>query len=782
MRKLTTYSSGRRFCTPTGSKFLLFTLSICTLLFPLFLIGQTADQYKRLDSLLAKNQNYNQFDSTKVKILTEVYRQYMRMKDVDRMEDYADRTIQLAQQLKLRKFVAITYYRRGLFYHGRANYGKAESNYLSAIGEYNQLKNLDMIAGTYLNLGAMYAGIPDYAKSLEVNQKAIAIYEKMGNESDMASCYTNIASIYQNLGKASQSLIYLQMALKVFTKDDESVRGVSVVYNLMGSAYFDASNEELNKMGNTDKERLQIALFNFEKSLALAESLKDNGLIASNKRNIGNVYNEMGENDLALKSYQKAIQISQVGDDKSMHAECLYALGHFYRKQKDFDNAIVLYSSSFAIAKENNFLETKKNAALGLSDVYEVLNNYDESLAFYKEYVLVRDQIFNREKEREITRRQMQIDFGFKEKDYQFKQKITDIELQKQVLLARQQQQELFLRKQQLILSDKEKTLQRFTFLKKQADLEMDRQLQKNKFERAKLQSKYETSLRDKQIIKQEQQINFDWRVKIFLTAAITLVLLTAFLIFLNQRKTTRLNIIINTQKRQLEQLNRVKDRIFSVVSHDMRTPINSLISFIQLLEGGNIEQEKLTKYASSLKNNLSYTSTMMENLLNWAASQMQGFNPHLEVLKLQELVVEVTKSMQDHAQQKNISITNHINEQVECKADANMLALVIRNLLTNAVKFTPQGGEITLSSISNENNIEIKVADSGVGLSSGQINHFNKSEYLATGESSLGTNNEKGTGLGLMLCRTFITLMEGHIRVEPNESGGTTFTITLPK
>ncbi|RZK18542.1 MAG: tetratricopeptide repeat protein [Pedobacter sp.] len=744
-------------------------------------VAQTTAQQKRLDSLLIRNQNYNRFDSTKVKILTEVYRQYIRMKDADHVDDYVDRTIQLSQQLKLNAFSAIAYYRRGLFYHGRTNYIKAEADYKSAIIEYNLVKNLDMIAGTYLNLGAMYASIPDYAKSLEVNQKAIAIYEKLGNDLDMASCYTNISSIYQDLGKASQSLIYLQMALKVFTENEGNERGVAVVHNLIGSAYFDASKDELMKMGTTVKDRLKVALFNFEKSLTIAESINDNGLIASNKRSIGNVYHETGENELALKSYQRAIQISKVGDDKSLYADCLFALGSFYQKQKDYENALVLYSSSYDIANQNSLLEIQKRSAFGLSDIYEGLNKYDEALAFYKEYITIKDQIFNKDKEREITRRQMQIDFGFKEKDYQFKQKITDIELQRQVLLAKQQQQELFLKKQQLALSDKEKTLQRLTFLKKQVDLEIDREVQKNKFERAKLQGKYETSLRDKQIIKQEQQIKFDWRVKIFLTVAITLVLLTALVIFLNQRKTTRLNRIISTQKRELEQLSRVKDRIFSVVSHDMRTPVNSIISFIQLLEAGNIEQAKLTKYASSLRNNLTYTSTMMENLLNWAASQMQGFNPYLEALDASKVVVEVVKSLQDQANEKGIKLHNKVLEQTKCKADANMLSLIIRNLVSNAIKFTAVNGEISVSSITSLKNIEIKITDNGVGLTTEQINHFNKPGYLGAGVSSLGTNNEKGTGLGLMLCRTFVGLMEGNIKVEQNTTKGTTFTISLP-
>ncbi|RDC55753.1 hypothetical protein DU508_15910 [Pedobacter chinensis] len=707
--------------------------------------------------MLLQNQTYNQPDSIKVKILTEIYRQYMRMKDVERTEDYVDRTIQLAQKLKLKKFSALAYYRRGLFYHGRTDYVRAEENYLKAVAEYNQIRNLDMVAGTYLNLGALYSIIPDYAKALEVNQKAIAIYEKMGNEQDMASCYTNISSIYQDLGKISQSLIYLKMALKVFLKEGENSRGVGVVYNLMGSAYLNASSDELIKMGTNVQQRLKLALENFERSLKTAEMLKDNELISTNKKSIGNVYNELGENDLALKSYQKAIQISKTSDDKSIYAECLYALGNFYEKQKDYENALVLYANCFDMAKRANLLEIKKKSVLGLSDVYEELKNYDKALAFYKEYILIKDQIFNADKEKEITRRQMQIDFGFKEKDYQFKQKITNIELQKQVLLAKQQQQALFLKQQQLALSDNEKALQRLAFLKKQVDLEIEREVQNGKFERAKLRAKYETSLRDRQINKQEQQIKFDWRVKIFLSVAITLVLLTAIIIFFNQRKTTRLNKIISTQKRKLEHLSRVKDRIFSVVSHDMRTPVNSLISFIQLLEGGAIEQEKLTRYAASLRNNLTYTSTMMENLLNWAASQMQGFNPYLESLDIHNVVLEVVKSLKDQAEQKNITLESSIAADTICKADANMLSLIMRNLISNSIKFTPKGGQISIESSEMPGYLAIKIIDTGIGLTAEQINHFNKPGFLGAGVSTLGTDKEKGTGLGLMLAELLL-------------------------
>ncbi len=755
-----------------------FKIGIAFLMLLFFYINgfaQVNASQKKLDSLLTVNQKNQRTDSTKIKILTEVYRQYMKMRNVEKAEEYLDKTIQLSHDKNLKKFSAIAYYRRGMMYHGRSDYQKAEENYLVAVTEFSSIGNLDMEAGTYLNLGALYGSIPDYAKSLEVNQKAIAIYEKMGNETDMASCYTNISTIYQRLGNQSQALVYMKMALKVFAKEGENVRGVAVVYELIGTNYFEASDRELMEMNVLPNQKVKLALEYYNKSLKVAESIDDKGIIATVRRDLADLYSSTGQKDAAMKSYQKSLELSKTGDDKEAYASTLYALGNFYQKENDFENAISLLGKSLKIAEENRFLDIEKDANLGLSTVYEKQKEYNKSLAYYRQYIAARDKIFNEDKEKEITRRQMQVDFNVKERDYLLKQKLTEGELKRQ-------QQELTLKKQQLALSDKEKALDLLTFQKAKADLDIQRLAQEGKFAKAKYQAQLTASVKDKQISKQNQQIKFDERIKIFLSIASFLILIIAVVIFLSQRKTTRLNKIINNQKRELEQLSKVKDRIFSVVSHDMRTPVNSLISFMQLLEGGNIEQEKLNRYAASLKNNLTYTSTMMENLLNWAASQMQGFNPYLESLDIQYLTGEVIHSLQDSADQKKISIKNLIPIQTFCKADENMLSLVIRNLVSNAIKFTPGGGSVEISSVDLGNQQEIRISDTGVGLNPVQLSHFNKPGYLGAGVSTLGTNKEKGTGLGLLLCRTFVGLMDGNISASNNQTGGSCFIITLKK
>ncbi len=737
--------------------------------------SQIAAPQKKLDSLLNLNQKNLKSDSTKIKILTEVYRQYMRMKNVEMAEACVDKTIQLAHERNLKKFSALAYYRRGMMYHGRSEYQKAEENYQHAVTEFASVGDLDMVAGTYLNMGALYSNIPDYIKSLEVNQKAIAIYEKMGNEVDLASCYTNVSTIYQRLGNQSQALVYMNMALKIFTKDGENSRGAAVVYSLIGSNYFEASDHELMEMNVLPNQKTKLALTYYNKSLKVSEAIGDLGLIATVKRDLADLYSSMGQKDVALKSYQKSVELNKSGDDKEAYAASLYALGNFYQKENDFENAITLLNSSLKIAEDNKLLDIEKQSTLGLSTVYEKLKDYNKSLAYYRQYIAVRDKIFDEEKEKEITRRQLQLDFGIKERNYLLKQKLTDGELKRQ-------QQELELKRQQLVLSDKEKALDLLTFQKAKADLDIQRLAQDNKFAKAKFEAQLASGVKDKQISKQVQQIKFDSRVKLFLTIATALILIIALVIFYNQRKTKRLNIIINNQKRELEQLSKVKDRIFSVVSHDMRTPVNSLISFMQLLEGGNIEQEKLKRYAASLRNSLTYTSTMMENLLNWAASQMQGFNPYLQSLDICELINEVILSLQHHADEKSLVIQNLVPAKTFSKADSNMFMLVIRNIISNAIKFTPDGGKITVRAIAMENTLEIEISDTGIGLTTAQIEHFNKPGYFGVGVSTLGTNKEKGTGLGLLLSRTFISLMDGEINAGINPTGGSYFKIILKK
>ncbi len=257
--------------------------------------------------------------------------------------------------------------------------------------------------------------------------------------------------------------------------------------------------------------------------------------------------------------------------------------------------------------------------------------------------------------------------------------------------------------------------------------------------------------------------------------------LFVAAISYRNNEKNKKLIGIISAQKHELEIAVQTKDRIFSLISHDMRAPVSTMIAFTQLLEYDEVPQENLRKYTIQLKKSLNHTSVLIDNLLNWSSSQMQGFKPFLEICDIGLLVTDVISTLQAQASAKKIVIVNNIPLGMLITADINMAQLVLRNLISNAVKFSYEDGAIDLNAKAYGDKVELSVYDKGMGMSEELVEQFNTNSQLQFVESTLGTHKEKGTGLGLVLCKNFTTLMQGEIFVESQEGQGTTCYVALP-
>lgn len=759
------------------------SLFLCLVLMSFNIISgaQIKTKQEKLDSLLKVYQNHPKEDSIKLVIGKQLYKQYMALRNFGKTEEYVAKTVVLARKIRKEKYAADAFYSIGLFYHGFANYQKAEENYSKAIESYSSSNNFDMVAGTYLNLGALYIDIPDYIEALEVNQKAIDIYLKMNNREDLASCYVNVAQIFRSLNQQYQAINYTRKAENIFATFSQYNRGLASTYSIMGASYLNASDDDLQKLGLSKDQQVKIALNILKKGLIIAEKIDDATTKGPIYQNLAVIYELAGNRKLAIESYENAIKYNNEEDNKTSYASSLIAFGNFYSNEGVYAKADGLLLEALSIGKRDKLLEIQRNSYQKLSENEERRGNFNQSLNYYRSFISFKDQIFNQEKEREINRKQMQLDFTLKENDYQLKQKLTEGELQRQVLFAKQQQQQLILKKQQLQLSDKERLLQRLAFLQTKANLENKQQYQINLLKQQELTALIDKKEKVRQIKLQTSELNFNKKVNIFLGVLALILFGTAVFIFFAQRKTAKLNKIVSEQKQELEKLGKVKDRIFSVVSHDMRTPINSLISLIQLLEAGNIDQSKLIKYASLLKNTLGHTSAMMENLLNWAMSQLQGFKPLKEKFDLQLCVQDIINSMQANSNQKKIQLENIVSSGILCNSDMNMTSLIIRNLVSNAIKFTPNNGSIKILAKNTNDDISISIIDNGVGMSKIQLLAFNESIHQENGINTFGTNQEKGTGIGLLLCKTFTTLMAGTLRAESEPNKGSKFTLTLP-
>ena len=239
--------------------------------------------------------------------------------------------------------------------------------------------------------------------------------------------------------------------------------------------------------------------------------------------------------------------------------------------------------------------------------------------------------------------------------------------------------------------------------------------------------------------------------------------------------------IQLRESEQRLKELNATKDRLFSIIGHDLRGPIGGFKSLIQLLISGYdlSNSKQLLEILKVIHKTANSTYDLLENLLEWAKSQQNEivFNP--EKIELKDLVFNIMNLFSEVILNKEINIVNEIPDDQFLVADKNMLSTVLRNLISNAIKFTPNGKSIKISVANIGDNIKISVQDEGTGIQEEDLPKlFNSLSPL----SSYGTQGEKGSGLGLLLCKDFIERHTGIIEVNSIWDKGSTFSFTLPQ
>ena len=241
-----------------------------------------------------------------------------------------------------------------------------------------------------------------------------------------------------------------------------------------------------------------------------------------------------------------------------------------------------------------------------------------------------------------------------------------------------------------------------------------------------------------------------------------------------------RLEAEILEKNKLLMELNATKDKFFSIIAHDLRNPFNTILGFSELLLSNidKIDHEKIVKYVTTIHSTGKNTYKLLENLLVWSRSQagIIEFNP--EDLMIEKLIAEVIDLSENSSKSKNITISYEISDSLIAFADHNMVSTVLRNLVSNAIKFTNRNGTIQLKALRQNNKVQITVSDSGIGIDDKRKkNLFGINEKMGTS----GTENEQGTGLGLVLCQEFITKHNEKIWIESQVGKGSDFIFTLP-
>ncbi|MFA0963026.1 ATP-binding protein [Roseivirga sp. BDSF3-8] len=310
----------------------------------------------------------------------------------------------------------------------------------------------------------------------------------------------------------------------------------------------------------------------------------------------------------------------------------------------------------------------------------------------------------------------------------------------------------------------------------------------------AEMQSRYEikrkedeiemlrkdTEIGHLEIDRQKTQKNF----LVLISLTMLLVVALSLFLYLSKKRTNKIlkarNKEIETKNDQLEQLNATKDKFFSIISHDLKGPLNSLSSFSSLLinHTDSLTKEEIQMLATDLDKSVENLYSLLENLLEWARTQTDNIDVKPEKMDITAILHDNVQLLCNQASNKNIRVKVEAKEGIQVFADRNTTNTIIRNLLSNAIKFTHQGGQIKLSAVHKNNEVAITVSDNGVGMTEEAVKKIFRIDQKHT---TNGTANEKGTGLGLMLVKEFIEKNGGKLHIKSKEGAGSSIRFTLP-
>ena len=493
-----------------------------------------------------------------------------------------------------------------------------------------------------------------------------------------------------------------------------------------------------------------------KKALRIKQSLGQPGEIARTLNSIGSSYIRMNLPDSALYFMLESEKIKLALNDHPGLAVTYENIGLIYLQQKKYALALPYFEISEQYYKEADHLNGLVKSHLNIGLAHTMLHHYDEAQQHLSKAALLNSTLKNAKNTMVYHKNMAALDSA--RGDYA-------------AALANFRQFS--------ILNEEMFSLEKAKFI-------------------ANTKEKYETEKKqhENKLLRKEQQLHLatihQQRILVIFCSMLLLGLfiITAVLYLmyrrqqdlykqLNHRNTQvqQQNRIILEQNTELGNGNQVKDKIFSVISHDLRSPLAILEGLLFLLRDEKMSEEQFRIFSHELWRDVKNTAYMMDNLLQWASSQMKGIRVTPDDFDISNILKNEFELLQSLARQKEITLTHALQRPIMVYADPDMIRLVLRNLISNAIKFTPVNGSVSISYLLLPDKIEVIVQDTGIGIAvADQAKVFSNIYY-----STSGTQHEKGCGLGLPLSKDFIERNNGMIWFHSSSGKGTSFHFTLP-
>ena len=548
-------------------------------------------------------------------------------------------------------------------------------------------------------------------------------YEMLGDYQQMLSCYDQSRAIARSIGNATLidrvnvniALFYSQMG-----QYDEALKDMGSIVSLYKGkgdsteqAYTFSYLADVSLRAGQHEQALDYA----RHALTIATTLNDSLSMADFNDALGNILAADKDYPEAMKRHLQSLAYYQRRDDKLGMAVTSNSLARTSLLMKDQAAALRYANQAMDLAASLRRMKEMKDASQVLSGIYEAKGDYREALHYARLYKDYSDSLFN-----ERTRKQTIAN----EASAEFERKSDSLRRMEEKRVALQHN------------IDRNHTLQimiavlLIIFLTVVAFV----------------------LLREKRISKRNHELLYEKNKEI------------------EQQKEA-----MEHQAVQLLLNNQEKDKLFSIIAHDLRGPLNSLKGLMDFLKENRLSETEARSMIAELQKNVDYSSELVGNLLFWASSQLDGITATPVNLCMHQLVNDACYLFSKQAGEKNLTLKNEVDATLKAYADKDMIMVIIRNLISNAIKFCRSGDLITVSGRRIGTSIEICVADTGIGIKEDVLNKIRKKESVTT----YGTAKEKGTGLGMLLCREFAEVNKGSFRIDSVWEKGSSLYFTIP-
>ncbi|MCU4164706.1 tetratricopeptide repeat-containing sensor histidine kinase [Carboxylicivirga caseinilyticus] len=604
-------------------------------------------------------------------------------------------------------------------------YFQAASQYYSKAGQYISQGN------AYNSIGAMYWYQRNYALALNYFNQAYELGVKSDDTELILKGLTNKGVVLNQLAQYTEALSCLEKALELNQVSGNDASRASL----------------LNNMGNLHYalKQYQLALRYYNDAMKLYVMLEDNSGIGSCHNNLGEIYLQLGNIGAALDSYETSLQFVNKDEDSSSIAVAYVNIGRAHQSNKAYLQAVSYFERALKIMVTHEDASLEAETYLHLAQTVIASKHYSEAHEYLNKAITISKKIG----EKTILADCYSTQSGLFEKEGIFKEALKSQKLYSTL-------KDSITDEQALINSARMEAV--YNLLEKDATI-------------SKLEQDNISKEEDLERLKETRTLY------LIISAALFGSIIFLILLFRLKRKTS---IQLKEKNKELAQLNATKDKFFSIIAHDLKSPFSSLMGFAEMLclHAETKNTKEVIDYAQVIHNSTKRLLGLVENLLQWSRTQLGTTEYKPMQIDVSIHTHNIVSLLRLNAEEKDIVISPKVEKDLVAWADLNLFSTVLRNLISNAIKFSRVGSVIYVIAQKKNDMIEVSVSDSGVGI---RQENIEKLFQVDTAFTTKGTFNEKGTGIGLVLCKEFVEINKGSIWVESELEKGSTFTFTLP-